>query len=178
MFTFKGQQFNTGSTLRCSNFHSILTFAFDFPAWIIPTILSYSVFESPVMIIQGNLMPFLMHTKFTYNSRNFSYVPLLPISAHANRLLMQSLVKHCIVMFKDLGNISNSRIDAQSYLVERKIPCIYFSNLYKQFKCVYTFHNLFITSCSKFCLIKAFIKKVFFQYHIAFILLMPIILNH
>ena len=42
----------------------------------------------------------------------------------------------------------------------------------------YTFHSLFITSCSTFRLIKAFIKKVFFfQCHIAFTLLMPTILN-
>ena len=46
-----------------------------------------SVFESHVMIIQRNfekkklLMPFLVHTKFTFNSHMFSCIPAGPRSA-------------------------------------------------------------------------------------------------
>ena len=43
-----------GSTLRCSNFHSYLMFVFDVPAWIILTVLSHSIFKSPVMMTQRN----------------------------------------------------------------------------------------------------------------------------
>ena len=49
---------------------------------LIPTVLSHPIFESPVMIIQRIidklLMPFLVHTKFTYNSHKFSFLPLSP----------------------------------------------------------------------------------------------------
>ena len=50
---FRVNDLTQRSTLRCSIFYSFLTFIYDVPAWVIPIVLSRSIFESLVMIIQG-----------------------------------------------------------------------------------------------------------------------------
>ena len=48
-----------------------------------------------------------------------SCIPLSPIFAHVNRLLMQSSAKHCIGMFKDFDNIQNSKKRCPTFFREK-----------------------------------------------------------
>ena len=93
---------------------------------LIPTVLSHPIFESPVMIIQRIidklLMPFLVHTKFTYNSHKFSFLPLSPTVFLHMQLDYTCRARHCIRVFKDFGNIPNSKKRYPVVFSEKKNP--------------------------------------------------------
>ena len=55
----------------------------------------------------------------------FFHIPLSPISAHANWLRIRNFAKHCVGMFKDFGNIRNSKKRCSVLFSEKKTPCIY-----------------------------------------------------
>ena len=118
-----------GSILRCSNFLSFFDVRF-WPPGMDHTNRSFSFhFRKPryynPMKLWKTVDPFFMHIKFTFNSNNFSSIPLSPIPAHANWLLIRNSAEHCIGMLKDFGDIPNSRKRYPVLFSEKKNSCIY-----------------------------------------------------
>ena len=61
---------------------------------------------------------------------HFLYIPLSPISAHVNWLLMRNSAKHCVGLFKDFCNIRNSKKRRSVLFSEKKNPVFMLNKLY------------------------------------------------